>query len=547
LKHLRLALFLIRNSRTTAVVMVCTGLLSGLLSVGVIAMITRALTPADGPGIGFALAFAMLVLAKVATGSLSQVLLGRFTQGTILDLSLTLCRRILNSPLRQVEVAGTGRIMTILTDDVSSLTWAVQCVPTLASNIAVIAGCGAYLAWLSWEVFVWAAAVTALGALAYKVMNDRARRTIAASREARSRLLGHFSTLIGGIKELLLHRSRREAFLTQDLSSAADDYRRSNMAATQYYAIAEAWIQFLLYGLIGSLLFVYPLLVRVEPHVLTAYVFAILYLMGPLWTVIGAVPAIVRGEVALDRIESLGLSLTPDEAPGTDQKVSEAPHVVSMQDMTFEYESANGHGTGFRFGPVNFTLHSGELVFVVGGNGSGKSTFAKLLTGLYRSETGELRLDDRPVGRGGLAMYREQFSAVFSDFHLFDRLLGLDRPDLDAAANHYLEVLRLQHKVRVDGGHFSTVEVSQGQRKRLALISAYLEDRPFYVFDEWAADQDPAYKSVFYTQLLPELRSRGKGVVVITHDDRYFHAGDRIFRFVDGKAEDMRMDQLHEV
>jgi putative ATP-binding cassette transporter len=89
--------------------------------------------------------------------------------------------------------------------------------------------------------------------------------------------------------------------------------------------------------------------------------------------------------------------------------------------------------------------------------------------------------------------------------------------------------------VTIRNGQFSTTALSQGQRKGLALMTAYLEDRPFYLFDEWAADQDPHFKEIFYTQLLPELRSRVKSVLVITHDDKYFGLADRIVKLDYGK------------
>jgi putative ATP-binding cassette transporter len=84
-------------------------------------------------------------------------------------------------------------------------------------------------------------------------------------------------------------------------------------------------------------------------------------------------------------------------------------------------------------------------------------------------------------------------------------------------------------------GAFSTLALSQGQRKRLALLTAYLEDRPIYLFDEWAADQDPQFKEIFYHHLLPELRARNKTVLVITHDDRYYDVADRLIKLDYGK------------
>jgi putative ATP-binding cassette transporter len=199
---------------------------------------------------------------------------------------------------------------------------------------------------------------------------------------------------------------------------------------------------------------------------------------------------------------------------------------------SYHREQEDSH---FVLGPLDLTFHPGELVFLVGGNGCGKSTLAKILAGLYVPEAGEIRLDGRLITDKNRDEYRQLFSAVFADFYLFENLLGLNRPNVDVQAGEYLELLHLQHKVKVRDGILSTTAVSQGQRKRLALLTAYVEDRPFYLFDEWAADQDPYFKGVFYTQLLPELKSRGKTVLVISHDDKYFDVADRIIKMDYGK------------
>jgi putative ATP-binding cassette transporter len=201
----------------------------------------------------------------------------------------------------------------------------------------------------------------------------------------------------------------------------------------------------------------------------------------------------------------------------------------------FAYPAEDG-ARPFRLGPLDFTLQPGEIVFVAGGNGSGKSTFAKVLTGLYAPDEGEIRLDGHLVTDETRADYHERFSAIFSDYHLFDRLLGLTGPGLDARARAHLARLELEDKVRVEDGVFSSTALSSGQRKRLALLTALLEDRAIYVLDEWAADQDPHYREIFYAGLLPELRRRGKAVVVISHDDRYYHLGDRTVRLAYGQV-----------
>jgi putative ATP-binding cassette transporter len=284
---------------------------------------------------------------------------------------------------------------------------------------------------------------------------------------------------------------------------------------------------------------------RPTPEALTGYMFAVMYMMTPLWGILTAWPAIARGQVALAKIQELGVSIDAEATPAPEPAPirRDAP-VIAMDGVTFTYgakddKAETGAEHAFSLGPVNFKLAAGELVFVVGGNGSGKSTFVKVLMGLYAPSHGQMAIGGTTVTEQTREWYREHFSAVFPDCFVFERLLGLSAPDLEAKTRSYLELLQIQHKVTPISGprglSFSTVDLSTGQRKRLALVTAYLEDRPFYVFDEWAADQDPEYKRIFYSTLLPDLRSRGKAVVVITHDDRYFHMGDRVVKLEEGK------------
>jgi putative ATP-binding cassette transporter len=275
---------------------------------------------------------------------------------------------------------------------------------------------------------------------------------------------------------------------------------------------------------------------NLSQQTLTGYVITTLYLMGPLAGVMSSFSLFGRANVALRKVESLGVSLnehaTEECAPGRHETPGFKRLELAGVVHSYHHEQDDSH---FAVGPINLTFGPGELVFLVGGNGSGKSTLAKIITGLYVPEAGEIRLDGERITNKNRDDYRQLFSAVFGDFYLFDNLLGLEGTDLDEQAQEYLEQLHLKHKVKINNGTLSTTAVSQGQRKRLALLTAYLEDRPFYLFDEWASDQDPLFKDVFYTQLLPELKARGKTVLVITHDDRYFDIADRIIKLDYGK------------
>ncbi|MDO8356360.1 MAG: cyclic peptide export ABC transporter [Nitrospirota bacterium] len=531
--------FVVQRSKAMAWLMVSAGVMSGLLSAGVIALINHVLHHPSEDSHLVMVGFVFLVAGKLLSNLWSQLLLVRFSQDTILDLSLTLCSKIVRAPLRRSEQRGAAHILVTLTDDVSWVTWAIQCFPQLIMNVAVVLGCGFYLAWLSWGTFLGVAGVTLLGALGYQWLHTSAFSVIYAAREARAALFQHFRSLTDGLKELLMHRARRQEFVNQEIRGAAESYRLTNLDATRRQALAEAWTQFSFYALIGFIVFLFPSVVTVSPEALTGYVVAVLYMMGPIWGIIGALPTLERGQVALENIERLGVSLDVGHedtqtfaVPSIEARI--AP-IVRWNEVVFSYGEEKGVETPFSLGPINLELHPGELVYVIGGNGSGKSTFVKVLTGLYQTSQGDVTLAGTRITDANREWYREHFSVVFSDFHLFKKLLGQSDAQAERLVPQYLRLLHMDQKVTVHERTFSTTDLSQGQRKRLALLTAYLEDRPIYVFDEWAADQDPQYKEIFYKTLLPDLRTRGKLVVVITHDDRYFHLGDQVIKLEDGK------------
>ena len=534
------AKFIVQRSRAMAWLMVCAGVLSGLLSAGVLALINHVLHHSSDHSLLVILGFAVLVAGKLLSNLWSQLLLVRFSQDTILDLSLSLCAKIVRAPLRGSEQRGAANILVTLTDDVSWVTWAIQCFPQLIMNVAVVLGCGIYLAWLSWGMFLGVVGVTVLGALGYRWLHTSALSVIYAARDARAELFQDFRSLTDGLKELLMHRARRQEFVNQEVRRAAESYRQANIEATRKQALAEAWTQVSFYSLIGFTVFLFPSVVTVSSEALTGYVVAVLYMMSPIWGIIGAMPTLERGQVALENIERLGVSL--DSGPANVQPIelagreAEILPIVQWNEVVFSYGEEKGVEAPFALGPISLELHPGELVFVIGGNGSGKSTFVKVLAGLYQPSQGHVTLAGTMITDANREWYREHFSVVFSDFHVFKRVLGQSDSLVERLAPQYLRLLHMDQKVTVHDRAFSTLDLSQGQRKRLALVTAYLEDRPIYVFDEWAADQDPQYKEIFYKTLLPDLRERGKLVVVITHDDRYFHLGDQVIKLDDGKV-----------
>ena len=294
----------------------------------------------------------------------------------------------------------------------------------------------------------------------------------------------------------------------------------------------------LLFVPLGLLLLVLTKIMPISTEVLSGYSLTFLYMITPLRGTLNTLPQLSQANVALAKIDSLGLSLaqqiTETESP-TSSDFDANWKSLELVNVTHAYGSEKDDHQ-FTLGAINLEFKPGELVFIVGGNGSGKSTLVKLITGLYIPEAGKILFDGQPVTDENREWYRQQFSVVFYDFYLFDRLLGIERNYSAEEIQEYLIRLEIENKVQVKDGFLSTLNLSQGQRKRLALLTAYLEDRPIYIFDEWASDQDPVFKEIFYKQLLPELKHKGKTVIAVSHDDRYFPEADRIIKLDYGQV-----------
>ncbi|HWS86515.1 MAG TPA: cyclic peptide export ABC transporter [Pyrinomonadaceae bacterium] len=534
---MKLLSFLLRYSPRSVVLAVVAGVISGASNAGLLALFTAALRGEQYSKMTLVWSFVALCLFLPLTRFVSEMLLTRLAQGALYDLRMQLSRQIMAAPLRHFEDVGVHRLMTALTDDIPVITNTLVAVPLLCINVTVVVGGLVYLGWLSGVALVAVLCFMAVGIFSYQLPINKATKTFRQAREDGDRLFGHFRDLTGGIKELKLHRRRREAFLNKVLHSTAASLRQKNIKGMTIYTAAASWGQSLVFLVVGVVLLALPMVYEMSGHVLMGYVITLLYLMTPLQLIMNTTPALSRASIALKKVEDLGLTLA---SKGTEDAPQELPDTISswlsveLSGVAHTYRREN-EKENFILGPIDMTLLPGEIVFLVGGNGSGKTTLSKILTGLYVPEEGEVLLNGTPVTDENREFYRQHFSMVFSDFHLFESLLGLERPNIDEHAREYLRRLQLDHKVEIKDGVLSTTELSQGQRKRLALLTAYLEDRPIYVFDEWAADQDPLFKEVFYYRLLPELKSRGKTVITISHDDRYYHVADRIIKLDYGK------------
>ncbi len=534
--------FILRESRSVIALAAAMGFISGACSTILIALLNQTIIQSASRSTAllvtpFLWIYVGLALTNLLTSFVCRMLLVRLSQTAVYKLRLRLSGWILACPLRHLEELGANRLLATLTDDIQAISSAVFSIPFACINVALILGCLIYLCWLSWFVFLLAFVSLAAAIISVQLLINRAGRLMKLAREQQDYLFKHLRAITDGIKELKLHQARREIFFEQELRTTAATNRDYRIASLAILAATSSFADLLFFLVLGLLVFGLPQITSLSAPVLSGYVLTITYLTRPMQSLLEIIPEFTQATVALQKVDALGLSLA-----SRSEAMMASPAVRQFQklqfiDITHVYHREQEQA--FQLGPLSLTLHPGELVFIVGGNGSGKSTLAKLLTGLYIPESGQIYWDGNPVTAANREAYRQLFSAVFADFYLFERLLGIESHQLDQTAQAYLQRLQLNHKVLVQNGVLSTLDLSQGQRKRLALLTAYLEDRPIYLFDEWASDQDPYFREIFYRQILAELHRQGKTVLVISHDDRYFDLADRVIKLDYGQIVEL--------
>jgi putative pyoverdin transport system ATP-binding/permease protein len=508
------------------------GLISGASSAALIALVSRA---TNGNATNLLWPFVSLAIIALITGLGSQFLLIQLAQNSVHDLRMSLSQRILAAPLAKIEELGASKLLATLTDDVAMLSNTIAVIPFLCIDLAIIASCLIYLAALSGIVFAVTVVMMIISIVIIQTAIAKANHLFYGAREENDRLLHHFRSITEGVKELKLNRQRQDDFLNNELQVSADVSRNRNIKGLRIFALTAVVGQVIFFAILGVLIFGLQGMLTLNPATLSGYVLTLTYLMTPLQNMVQRLPMIVRANVAIKKVESMGLSLAESsEIPMSDTASFDQVMSLELSQINHSYK---GSDKSFHLGPIDLKFTANQLVFIVGGNGSGKSTLAKIITGLYATDAGEVKINGQSITNENRDWYRQHFAVVFVDFYLFEKLLGMNPATVDDEANKYLEMLQISHKVRIKNGHLSTVDLSQGQRKRLALLTAYLDDRPIYLFDEWAADQDPIFRDIFYRELLPALKRRGKMIFAISHDDRYFHLADRIIKLDYGQME----------
>ena len=443
--------------------------------------------------------------------------------------------------LRVVERVGPNALHYHLMTTVQNLASAYETLLTFATSLVMLTCMFAYVGWLSPVGLAAGLLITAIGV----TVHFRQERRNVARKQALDQLTNEshrrHREVLDGYKELKLFTAKFADYRRR-IDAVNRETTIKGQAVTRTSTAGELATYFFQFAMIAMVVFALPWFVRLDAVVIMQLMTAILVTIGPLSGVVGAIPGFTRARIALHNLQALQREIAATREARDASSTRSLPPFESIALRNVEFSFDESADETFHLGPVDFTLRRGEIVFVVGGNGSGKTVLMRVLTALYQPSAGEIEYNGRKVEAVDRQAYREQFSTVFSDFHLFRELLGAGK-SRDDEVEGWLKRLDLSGRTTCRDGEFTSVTLSAGQRKRLAFAVAMLEDRPIYVLDEFGAEQDPEHRRRFYRDILPSLRDAGKTVVVVTHDDAYFDAADRIIRMDFGRISTVHADR----
>lgn len=487
--------------------------------------------------------FIGLCLAVPIARSLSEALLNMFSMRVITDMQTHFCFNLLATPQQVLEEQGSAKITPIIAEDLKVLADSLLAFIMICLHGSVVASCLGYMGWLSWKLLIFLVAVLVVGVGIYQAIAARGQRRFHTARQHYGQVFKNLETLTSGSKELKLHQQRSHDFVQKLFIPAVERFRKSVVVGNVIYGAARGIGSILMFVCIGSIIFGARGFISADADVVSGFTLAVMYMISPLESVMVRLVSLDKAKVSLKKIEEFTQTIEAHQEP---VHLEEAPlepfppfRTLTLDQVRHEYSQKEQEKHNlFSLGPVSFQIQAGEVALICGGNGSGKTTLAKLICGLYRPNGGEILYNGIKITPENCEQYRQQFSAIFVDFHIFETLLGIDYQISKEKADDLLKMLQMEEKVSFGGeGRFSTIDLSQGQRKRLALLTSLLEDRPIYIFDEWTANQDPQFRATFYNLILPMLKDQGKTVLVITHDDKYFDCGDHVIRLDMGKIQ----------
>lgn len=471
-----------------------------------------------------------------------------FTQKILRKVRMDILQMVLKSPYPSM-MKNKERIYTAMTRDSTNIVQASINVVDIVTNTIIVVICFVYMSFLSWKMLLAMIGLLFFTVFLYTYSEKKRHALFNKAMVHDERFIKYLGEILAGFKEIVIDRKKGTDISNKRIIHSIDAAVSLNQKALVSHLNNRVIGQMAFYVFIGSTLLFLGNALSVEKKVLVNFIFLVLYVFGPIETIVLLIPGLSQARTSLKRLSLLKADLLAGHVDDVEITAATGFRKLSAKHLYYKYETTADSESPFSVGPLNFELKKGEVIFIFGGNGSGKTTFINLLIGLFPFHEGDMYLDEEKVESTQSYAYRSLFAPVFSDFHLFDECYGGDHMD-PGKARQYLALFELEEKVAILENGFTTIDLSTGQRKRLALICAMLEKKPVLVLDEFAADQDPYFRRKFYLEILPFLRAEGFTVIAITHDDHYYAYCDAIYKMDTGKlsfvrANDLSRDVLH--
>jgi len=458
-------------------------------------------------------------------------------ESIVKNLRIRISDKVRYANLESMEKLGLAQIQTRLSSDTLTVSNASYIMISAVQGVLMFFFGMLYILYLSKIAFVLTLSCLIGGILVYRYYNDTVVEQIDKSIKHDDTFFKSLMNIIDGFNELKINGKKSDAVIKQHSINASENEKVRN-STNEVFANSSILVQFFAYFLLGCIVFIVPQFSDQHSEVVTKIVAVLIFMMSPIDMITGAVPTYSRANRSAFFLEELEQEIDKmaDYSPYHAKFDFKTFEKIHLKDIKFHYKGEFGEPL-FGIGPIDFEINRGEMVFIRGGNGSGKSTFVKIFTHLYNADSGTTMVDDVSVADHNIKNFQNMFAMILTDFHLFDRLYGVENIDFEHLQS-LLDMMDLTDKVSYENGHFSNINLSTGQRKRLALVMALMEDKQIYLLDEWAADQDPQFRQYFYMTILPELKARGKTVLAVTHDDHYFHVADRVCNMSQGVFEE---------
>lgn len=480
--------------------------------------------------------FVVAFFIVIGSSYFYQVLTTVVTTYVVNTVRLKVIRNLLKVQPNFIDRHQHGSIYHILTTDVSTVANFTSVILGLLPSVFFLCIAIPQLFYYSTVAGAFAVLVMVGGTLSYHLQQKAMSSLNADARALDVAYFERVSDLLKGFKELRLNLSRSTSF-SSDIANVLSKLRQMLIQVSRIYESGESAVQALKFLLFAGIVFLVPFFTKTDVATTFQVLTLILFSLSPFEQIIASYPSIIGTLVSYVRIADLNNQLEPFD---------QVTEVVPDRPQTFEtiaLKSASAvHGSRevstFVLGPVNFEIKRGEIAFLIGNNGSGKTTFMNVIAGLLDLAEGSIEVDGVVLKPQDMAAYRSHISAIFAQFHVFRQMYGLENIDTTKAAAVF-EKVGLKDMTGIDNATITRLDLSAGQRRRLALAIVLLEDRDFLILDEFVADQDPGQREYFFKTLLPELKSRGKTILVSTHDMQWIDCCDRLYRFDDGKFAEL--------